>query len=416
MRFNRIFAGMLIACLVLAATPVALAADVVVTPTNSQGWVITPADGTNAPGFSDFVTNPQILPPLGIGAYRVRIEGANQKTTFKRIDYVGTLLSDITTFTYDYLTISPAQLNPFYVNFYLNIDSIGDTDADHEMRLDMTLPAGPLGAWTTVDAIDASYVFAVRGGFTTTLAGTVTLADVIAAHPNATIAAAFGQFGNGGLRLNIGDTASSYLNYDGFLDNVIITAADVTNTWDFEGEAGTPAGTELVLNGGFETADALSSSGVADWKLSATAKGKQDCTVAADGTCSFVLTGKRIGKLSQKIIGANVEVGDLLEFSASVRGKNVVPSGFSLYAEVKYVNKLKFKAILPLTAGTTAFANQDSSLGIFGEVAKVSVVFKANVGAGKAWIDQVSLVLIKDGLRGTEAAPEGLLPVPAAAQ
>lgn len=416
MRFVRLATLLALMGLMVLGATVASADMLVVTPVTSEGWVITPADGTNAPGFSDFVTNPQILAPLGDGAYRVRIEGANQKTTFKRTDYVGVLLSDITTFSYQYLTISPAQLNTYYVNFYLNVDSLGDTDADHELRLDMALPVGALAAWTTVDALTAPYAFATRGGFTTTLVGTVTLADVIAAHPTATVAAAFGQVGNGGLRLNIGDTASSYLNYDGFLDNVNITAAGVAHTWDFEGEPGVVAGTELVLNGSFETVDALTTSGVADWNLSALAKGNQDCTQASDGSCSYLLNGKRAGVLSQKIIGADVEVGDLLEFSAALKGKNVVPSGVTVFAQVKYVNGLKFKALLVEPAGTFVFTPFTSSLGIFGDVSKLKVVAKVVPGAGKLWVDEVSLVLVKDGLRDTGGAPSGLLPLPAAAQ
>lgn len=508
--------GLFLVLLLLGGT---VSADTnVVTAANPQGWNIVPGAGTNVPGFSGFVSSPLFPPPLGTGAYRVRIEDANQKTVLGRFDLNGYLLADITEFSYDVIALG-TNVQPYYANIYLNADA----DPDHELRLDTNLPALTPFTWTTIDGMTAQYLVSTRGGYVYSGPNPGTLAQIAAAEPNATIVDAFGQPGNPGFRLNMGDTASSYVGFDGLIDNVRLTVNGYgSEVWDFEelgsvlqaaggqfqstptgtgfaaelvalvtdsggspianipvtftaptsgasasfsgpistvtvltdasgiamsgaltansiagtywvtatiandptvpgvfypltntGSAVTPVETELVTNGSFEIADTGQSSGVADWKLATGGKGVQDCTIATDGACSYRLKGNNASILKQKITSPPIAPGDLLRFSASVQGKNVVPALVSAVAQIKYINGLKFKALLLIPAGTFPFAHLESSLGVFGDVNKVIVKLTVKAGGGKVWFDEVSAIVVEDGLRDARQA-DGVLPAPPA--
>lgn len=517
MRSHRLFALVVLAAVLAVLSGTVLADTNVVTAANPQGWAIIPAPGTNAPGFSGFVSSPQFPPPLGTGAYRVRIEGSNQKTIFGRFDLNGYLLSDFTEFTYDVIGLG-TNFQQFYANIYLDVTG----DAVPDLRLSMVAPPSVL-AWGTIDGLTTLYYVSTYGGYTYSGPNPGTIAQIVTAEPTATIADAFGQPGNPGFRLNMGDTASSYVGFDGMIDNVRLTVTGYgSEVWDFEelssslqvaggqfqstdvntafgsaltvtvrdsggapvvnvpvtfsaptsgasatftggvtsvtaftdvagvassgpvtanGTAGsylvdawiandssvpgvlfqltntggtvTPTETELVLNGSFETVDIGQSSGVADWKLNTGGKGKQDCTKFSDGACSYRLKAKNVTSLKQKIVAPPMEAGDLLRFSASVEGKNAVSSLVSATAKVKYVNGTKFSVVLAIPDGTFSFASLESSMGIWGDVKKVIIKLTANPGGGKVWFDEVSAVVVEDGLRDARGAG-GVLPPPAA--
>lgn len=82
------------------------------------------------------------------------------------------------------------------------------------------------GVWQEWDAF--------TGTWNVNTGGTTTLAGFLASNPNARFNA-FSTPDGGAVRFNMGDTASSYVGFDGNLDGIRIAHSDVGDTtWDFE--------------------------------------------------------------------------------------------------------------------------------------------------------------------------------------
>ncbi|MEM9293897.1 MAG: hypothetical protein AAGD01_19620 [Acidobacteriota bacterium] len=196
------------------------AAQIPVTPEDSAGWLIGPATAGPIP-LSEFVQGPE-TPPLGSGSLAVRIDEANSKLGLGRNDRNGDDIDLLTALSYDvYLSPTATNANPFYVNLYIDTTGAGNS---HDLRLDFAPPTSVVG-WQSFDARTAPFWLADGMG------PAQSLDDQLTSFPDARLAPApFNVTDFPAIILNMGDTASSYIGFDGAIDNVVI-ADDV---YDFE--------------------------------------------------------------------------------------------------------------------------------------------------------------------------------------
>jgi len=212
---------LLLLTLLLALTPLsAVFGQTLVTPDNLQDWLIGPF---GAPPPADFVEGPGD-PPLGVGSYATQIIEPASKIIMARVDYHDIPLSELTALSFwTYIDPASTNLNNWYMNLYLDADG----DGVYETRLDYVPPpaAVMVGEWQLWDAFL---------GVWNSPGGAVTLADFLAANPNARINA-FNDPQGGALRWNMGDTASGYVGFDGNVDGIRIAVDSLGDTtWDFE--------------------------------------------------------------------------------------------------------------------------------------------------------------------------------------
>lgn len=212
-------------CASLLAVPAAGFAQTVVAPADLAGWLIGPFP-LGADVDAGFETGPA-TPPFGTGSYFTSIPDPGEKIILLRNDYHDLPLSGLTALSY-WTWIDPAATNTnnWYVNLY--VDANGDGSS--ETRLDYVPPSGVVmtGVWQQWDAF--------TGTWNVNTGGTSTLADFLAANPTARINA-FDTPDGGAIRFNMGDTASSYVGFDGNLDGIRIAHDAVGDTtWDFEVE------------------------------------------------------------------------------------------------------------------------------------------------------------------------------------
>jgi len=195
-------------------------AAIVVHPGNLQGWFIGTVAPTGVPAFADFI-NGFGTPPLGTGSYRVTIAAPNTKRQIARADYNGTPLNGLS-ISYSTHRVG-TNSNDWYVNLYINITGAPGLA---NCRLDFAPNAGPIGSWITHNATGAS------NGWYSTCAPflmNVSFATVLSAFPSAVLRSPF-VAGAPSIVFNMGDTAASYVNYDGAIDAISINGT----TWDFE--------------------------------------------------------------------------------------------------------------------------------------------------------------------------------------
>ena len=215
---NRVLLAAALVALVTA--PLALA-QTVVHPGDFQGWVIGPFGTAPTAGF---VTGPA-TPPFGDGSYQTAITVPGSKQILARIDYHDVPLASLGALSYwTYIDPASMNVNNWYVNLYLDADGNGVSD----VRLDYIPPSGLVstGVWQQWDAL--------AGTWDVSTGGTTTIANFLAANPNARINA-FNDPNGGAIRFNMGDTAASYVGFDGNLDGVrIAVVGGADTTWDFE--------------------------------------------------------------------------------------------------------------------------------------------------------------------------------------
>lgn len=217
-------AGM--ALIAFLATAPAAVAQTVVTPGNLEGWLIGPFPPMADPPFG-FEAGPG-MPPFGTGSFFTAVPDPMEKVILARNDYHDLPLANLTALSFwTYIEPAATNTNNWYVNLYFDVD--GDSTYDG-VRLDYVPPSGMVmtGVWQQWDAF--------AGTWNVNTGGTTTLADFLASNPNARLNA-FSTPDGGAVRFNMGDTASTYVGFDGNLDGVRIAHSDVGDTtWDFEVE------------------------------------------------------------------------------------------------------------------------------------------------------------------------------------
>jgi hypothetical protein len=209
----------------LALAPAAVA-QTVVTPGNLEGWSIGPFPAMADLPFG-FEEGPD-TPPFGTGSFFTAVPDPMEKVILLRTDYHDLPLANLTAFSFwTYIEPAASNTNNWYVNLYFDTD--GDSAYDG-VRLDYVPPSGMVmtGVWQQWDAF--------LGTWNVNTGGTTTLATFLASNPDARFNA-FSVPEGGAVRFNMGDTASSYVGFDGNLDGVRIAHSDVSDTtWDFEVE------------------------------------------------------------------------------------------------------------------------------------------------------------------------------------
>lgn len=214
--------GLFAVCFLLLAAVTPAAAQITVTPDSSAGWLIGPF-GTPPP--SGFVEGPG-TPPEGLGSFFTAITDPSSKIILGRNDYHDAPLSELTALSYwTYIDPGASNTNNWYVNLYTDADG----DGAYDTRLDYVPPSAMVmtGVWQQWDAFSGLWRVSTSGM-------NMTLADFLAANPNARFNA-FSDPQALALRWNMGDTASSYVGFDGNLDGVRVAVNGVgDDTWDFE--------------------------------------------------------------------------------------------------------------------------------------------------------------------------------------
>ncbi|MDX2078935.1 MAG: hypothetical protein SFZ02_21055 [bacterium] len=228
-----ILSMMLMVWLAMSTMTVSGAGELVVLPSNYQGWDFA-TDSTIPVTFADGPSTP----PLGTGSLTTTIAGAGQRIRFTQaygtfdvgLNLTGGL--DATTFTLSYSTYtdpSATNTNNWYANIYLLLDS--SLPADHVFagpvpncfRADFTPADNPAtGTWNNY-ALSGASTIQLRGG----CFGSPTVPSTWSA------LLAFPQVNNPritGIAINMGDSASSYVGYSGAFDNLYVNGIG----YDFE--------------------------------------------------------------------------------------------------------------------------------------------------------------------------------------
>jgi hypothetical protein len=150
--------------------------------------------------------------------------------------------------------------------------------------------------------------------------------------------------------------------------------------------------TELLKNGGFETAGADTRS-AANWKSKSLVKSRRVCNqpdkvVAQSGECAFRMNADTKGKLSQKTAPFGSQ-GDTLTFQLWVKASGLdEPTEF--IARIRYQDDSVEKLKISVNTGSFAYTALSKTLTLKGSVNNVMAIFKT-VSGGKYWIDSVSL-------------------------
>jgi hypothetical protein len=245
--------------LALASAGAALAATIIVTPSNTDGWTAVHESCSAVPttGSQAFVNGPG-TPPAGSGSYELRT-GLNPQSyeTFRQKDYNGTKLSNVTSLTYwTYVQSFGANSSGQAPYIDLYVDNNNDGVRDDTLTFEPIYQTGTysgdavpnqgavtLNTWQKWDAL--------HGGWWSDNAGNggpplVTLAHYIADHPDARIA----NDSPGGFLLSSG-CGGTWTNFVGNADALTIGVSGNNTTYDFE-LAAAPTGKAQCKHGGWK--------------------------------------------------------------------------------------------------------------------------------------------------------------------
>ncbi len=206
----------------------AVAATVVISPANTQGWGFFEETPT---GSGAFVTGPS-TPPQGLGSVQLTVDGTGGQL-FGVQAYTSTLLSNINTLTYQtYRQSGSAALAPSFqmlVDYDLTDGNTGwQGRLVYEPSLSGTNPStGVWESWDTLDVNARWWATQPPGNATCSQGTPCTWATILSTFPNAGIHSTFPMVGfKAG-----GGWASSFV---GNVDDFTIEVSGVTTNYDFE--------------------------------------------------------------------------------------------------------------------------------------------------------------------------------------
>jgi len=182
-------------------TPTATPTPVVVTNNNLQGWTFTTY---GVPPVYSFILGPG-TPPMGSGSLSVIIGVPSSKLIMYAPLTNITTVSSLLPFTYSTYR-STTLASQFYVNLYLDTDGNPSTC---ETRLDFAPTSSTINTWESWNAGTGTWRQKSGGCFGSGTFTNVSLSSFSTAN---VLAIAF----------NMGDTASSYVNFNGAIDAIII--------------------------------------------------------------------------------------------------------------------------------------------------------------------------------------------------
>jgi hypothetical protein len=144
---------------------------------------------------------------------------------------LGTLISDLSSLSFDFKIEGPPLFTRFYMNVYADV---AGSNEFYDCRFDYVATSGSTANFTTL-TVTPGAVPAGRGDH---LAGACPL--TLGGMPAGSTVRAFA--------LNVGDTSGSDVGVGGYLDNVVIDQSSGSTTYDFEA---TPASADDCKKGGF---------------------------------------------------------------------------------------------------------------------------------------------------------------------
>ena len=219
--------------------------QLVVTPSNLQGWQLTTTAGTgNVPPPAVYLAEGFETPPAGTGSLHITPgQDGGDAAQARQPAYGGTLLSNLTALSYStFVEVDGSGGQAPYL--ILNIDRTGDGVADDLLFFEPAYQTGAYAGdpvpnqgalvtdtWQTWDALAGGWWIGTGGP------PLVTLANYIAANPTATIVNS--GTGLGGVRIVTGFGAGAWDNFLGAADNFTIGVSGVNTTYDFEAATGT---------------------------------------------------------------------------------------------------------------------------------------------------------------------------------
>ena len=228
---------------------VPLTAQLVVTPTSTQGWQFTTSSGVgDVPPPAVYLAAGFETPPLGSGSLHLTPgQNGGDNAQARHPGYAGTPLANLTTLSYStFVEVDGSGGQAPYL--ILNVDLDGDINTADTTTLHFeplyqsaaffpSNPQGPLvtDTWQTWDALNGAWwspapaVGAIPGGGTS-------FNSIRAAFPNAII---INAGANGGVRIVTGFGAGAWDNFLGAADNFTIGVLGVNTTYDFEAAAAT---------------------------------------------------------------------------------------------------------------------------------------------------------------------------------
>lgn len=233
MPFKKLFAGAasLMAVLAFSVSVYAANASVAVSGDTSSG--------ENQPGWL-FNRDPFTATPfefnfdqasIGTGSLYVLPIGANAADKFIGENFINTAIAEVESISYDFMIGSnglDTQEEQFYMSVYANFGESDDLKF-YDCRYSVVPTTGSTAAFTTVtfDPTQA-YPVATRGGASASpYTCPAVPADMDTLSPGSNIRV---------FSLNVGDTAAGDVGLDGYLDNVVVSAAGDVTTYDFEPE------------------------------------------------------------------------------------------------------------------------------------------------------------------------------------
>ena len=200
---------------------------------NLPGWMFNRDLSTMSPYV--FNTDEQ---SIGVGSLYVLPIGANASDKFIAENFINAPLSDVHSISYDFQISSTSlatQEEQFYMNVYANYGVSAD-DKFYDCKYDVVPTVGSTGAFTTVtfDPTQA-YPVTTRGGAN----ASQFVCPAIPADMNL-------QSAGSNIRafsINVGDTSTSDIGVNGYLDKVVTSVGSTVTTYDFEPVAAPLLGT-----------------------------------------------------------------------------------------------------------------------------------------------------------------------------
>ncbi len=247
---------------VLAATTVTVTGDTAAGE-NQPGWLFNRDMGTATPyEFNAAAAS------IGTGSLYVKPIGVNASDKFIGENFVNTPIANINTIAYDFKIGAggvDTEEEHFYMNVYANF-GVSPDDKFYDCRYSVVPTVGSTGGFTTVTFDPTqSYPVATRGGASASpfMCPSVPAdMDTLSAGSNIRV-----------FSLNVGDTSTSDLGLDGYLDNVVVNLDSDVTTYDFEpvpvdtdgdGVADATDNCPLISNSGQENTDADSQGNACD--------------------------------------------------------------------------------------------------------------------------------------------------------
>lgn len=213
----------------------ASAATETVSADGDSGWDFNP-DPVNATPY-EFTTEEE---SIGSGSLHVQPLPATPPQKFIGQKTLGTLVSDLTSISFDFLiddagVVGPTTYKQFYANVYVNLPT-SDPNKFRDCRYDYVATSGSDSTWTTVTFTPSTTPTSIGDP-----ADAFTCPATMAGMPAGSVIRAF--------TLNVGDTSANDAGVGGYLDNVVVSQTGGSTTYDFEA---TPASKDDCKKGGWE--------------------------------------------------------------------------------------------------------------------------------------------------------------------